>query len=77
MKPRTKAPKGEHDQAIADFAKAIKLAPDDAEAYLMRGIAYSTQGKKAEAISDFEQCIALSHDPAVIQPANWWLATLR
>ena len=50
---------------------------NDALGYFYRGAAYAEQGKKAEAISDFEQCIALSHETAVIQAANYMLQTLR
>ena len=60
-----------------DYTKAMKLAPDDAEAYLMRGIVYSTRGKKAEAISDLETCISFSQNPSVIQAANATLQELR
>ena len=77
IKPRTKAPKGEHDQAIAACSKVVELDPDLVMAYLMRGMAYAEQGKTAEAISDLEQCIKLSTDPALIQVANETLATLR
>jgi Flp pilus assembly protein TadD len=32
--------KGEYEQAIADYSKAIELAPKDADAYNNRGYAY-------------------------------------
>jgi len=36
--------KGDFDPAVADFAQAIRLKPDYAEAYCHRGTAYNRRG---------------------------------
>ena len=38
------AHKGNYDQAISDFTKAIGLDPNYAKAYNNRGLAYYTEG---------------------------------
>ena len=43
------ASKGDFDQAIDDYTKAIELKPDLVDAYHNRGIAYDKQG-------DYDQC---------------------
>ena len=45
--------KGELDQAIADFNKALELNPRDARAYLGRGVAYGKKTQHDQAIADF------------------------
>jgi tetratricopeptide (TPR) repeat protein len=52
----------EYDRAIADYDTAIRLKPDDAEAYNDRGFAYYLQGGKEagdRAIADYTRAIAL------------------
>ncbi len=56
-------PEGESQRAIADFDEAIKLAPQDAHAYYLRGIAYNSLGQPERAIQDFDEAIRL--DPQV------------
>ena len=54
--------KGGYDRAIADFDEAIKLNPNDANAYYNRGLAYKKKGDKEQAIADFRK--ALEIDPS-------------
>jgi tetratricopeptide (TPR) repeat protein len=50
---------GRHDQAIADFTRAIALRPDFAAAYASRGVAYDQKGLYNRAIADYTQAIGL------------------
>ena len=54
----------DYDAAIANYDRAIALAPDDADAYHNRGIAKDAQGDYAAAIADFDHAIALEPDGA-------------
>ena len=45
---------GEHRAAIADFTRAIELAPDRAGAYLRRSWSYHEISERAVAESDFQ-----------------------
>jgi len=47
------------DKAIADFSKALSLAPKNTELLNNRGIAYSIQGESEKALADFDQAIEL------------------
>jgi tetratricopeptide (TPR) repeat protein len=51
--------KGRFDQAIADFTQAIKLKPNDATLYDLRGVAYYAKGDNEKALADHEQAIKL------------------
>ena len=51
--------KGEYDQAIADFAKALELEPNNVSAYLNRGIAYIEKNDHDQAIADFTKDLEL------------------
>jgi tetratricopeptide (TPR) repeat protein len=44
---------GERDKAIRDFGQAIRLKPDYAEAYFMRGLGYSLDHAYGKAVADF------------------------
>jgi tetratricopeptide (TPR) repeat protein len=57
---------GDEDKAIADCGTAIKLDPDNAEAYYRRGDAYSFQKEYDKAIADFGVAIRLQ--PKFIGP---------
>ncbi|MCP4608611.1 MAG: hypothetical protein GY845_07845, partial [Planctomycetes bacterium] len=48
----------------------------DAKAYLNRGYEYKEQGKKAEAIADFEKFITLSDRPSEKQVVQRWIEQL-
>jgi len=50
---------GDYDRAIADYTKAIELAPKFAKAYNNRGTVYGMKGDHARAIADFTRAIGL------------------
>ena len=52
--------KGEHDQAIADYSKALELNPDFVAAYINRGTSYSDKGENDQAIADFAKALELN-----------------
>jgi tetratricopeptide (TPR) repeat protein len=52
------------DSAIADFTTAIRLNPNDAEAYCKRGKAHFEKGDYDSAIADFSEAIRLNPDYA-------------
>jgi tetratricopeptide (TPR) repeat protein len=47
------------DAAIADYAKAININPNDAPGYGNRGVAYVEKKEFAKAVSDFSKAIQL------------------
>ncbi|MGZ9142429.1 MAG: tetratricopeptide repeat protein [Candidatus Binatia bacterium] len=47
------------DGALTDFDRAIKLNPNDAEAYFKRGRAFLIEGNAKFAIADFDKSISL------------------
>ena len=53
------ADNGEHDQAIANFDRAIDLNPDYALAFYNRGRAYNFKSEYDRAITDYSQAIQL------------------
>ncbi len=52
--------KGQHDQAISDYNKALEINPRYAEAYNNRGNAYSEKGQYDQAISDFNKALEIN-----------------
>ncbi len=52
--------KGDKEQAIADYDKAIALDPNDAIAYDNRGVAYEKKGDKEKAIADFRKALEIA-----------------
>jgi tetratricopeptide (TPR) repeat protein len=52
--------KDEWDDAIVEYTKAIELDSDYVLAYFERGELYQRQGRKADAIADFEKSMSLS-----------------
>lgn len=52
---------GRHQQALADYSRAIELDPTDAHAYVHRGNFYMPQQQYAAALSDYDH--ALRFDP--------------
>ena len=60
-----KIERGDYDGAIADYTQAIRLDPNNANAYGNRGIAYGEKGDYDRAIADYNQAIRLDpNDPA-------------
>ena len=55
----TRGIRGEYDRAIADFDKAIRLDPNNAEFYYKRGTAFINKGDYDRAIADYDQAIRL------------------
>ena len=56
--------KGDFDNAIENFTKAIRLKPDYANAYNGRGAAYAEKDELHSAIFDFTKVIELDPDDA-------------
>jgi tetratricopeptide (TPR) repeat protein len=54
--------RGEYTQAITFYDRAIKLAPEYADAYSWRGYAYAALGEFDLAIQDVEQYLELEPD---------------
>jgi tetratricopeptide (TPR) repeat protein len=54
----------EWDRALADFDRAVMLAPDRADAYYYRGLLYASApgGREAQlrALEDFRRCLGLA-----------------
>ena len=71
------AEKGEHNQAIADFNKAVELDPSSANYYYNRGLAYAEKGEYDKAIADLEICITLSRDPSLTEEAKGVMEELQ
>lgn len=51
--------RGEHDQALKEYTKALQLDPDCLAAYLERGRIYRTHGRFKRAIADFTAALAI------------------
>ena len=56
------ADKGDFDNTIVNFTKAIELDPDYAEAYHNRGATYGKKGELNSAIVNFTKVIELDPD---------------
>ena len=52
--------KGQYDQALFDFTKAIELNPKDADAYINRGFVYDKKGQYDQAISNFTKALEIN-----------------
>ena len=53
------ANKGDYDKAIADYDKAIRLTPDNAQWYVFRGTVFLQQGQFGKALADVRAAIKL------------------
>jgi len=56
--------KQESDKAIADCNQAIRLEPNDTNAFFNRGYAYKAKGRYDRAIEDYDQAIRLNPNHA-------------
>ena len=54
---------GQFERAIQDFGEAIRLNPQQAEAYYTRGAVYGVIGKSIEAERDFAKAKDLGYPP--------------
>ena len=59
-----KAEKGQYDQAILDYNKAIEIDPKYAEAYNNRGRVYRLKGQYDQAVLDYNKAIEI--DPKYV-----------
>jgi serine/threonine-protein kinase len=72
------AEKGQYDQAISDFNKAIEISPRYVQAYNNRGIIYRLKGQYGQAISDFNKTIEINPmDPQAYNNLAWLFATAK
>jgi len=55
------ASKGQHDQAISEFTKALEINPRYAPAYSSRGVAYTAKGQYVKAWEDVHKAQDLGH----------------
>src|SRR5262249_7560433 len=68
--------KRDNELAIADYNEAIRIDPDDADAFYGRGNAWREVGDNARAIADYDEAIRLdpNHAPALNNRGAAWLA---
>ena len=52
------------ERAIEDFDEAIRLNPEDADAYYNRGVAYGDLGQYEREIQDYDEAIRLNPEYA-------------
>ena len=55
---------GDHAGAFADVEKALLLAPDDPDAWTMKGNLHLLYGEFEEAIAHFDRAVSLTSDHA-------------
>src|SRR5207244_474679 len=48
-----------HDRAIDQFTRALRLEPRNVPAYFNRGLAFAAKGEHAKAAADFERVLQL------------------
>ncbi|MEO6104018.1 MAG: tetratricopeptide repeat protein [Pseudoxanthomonas sp.] len=62
---RAYAARQESDEAKADLDQALRINPDNAQAYALRGALHGSKGELEDAIADFDRAISL--DPSDIR----------
>ncbi len=70
--------KGQYDQAISDFNRALEINPRYQKAYSNRGTTYRLMRQFDRAISDFNRAIEIN--PIIAEPYNnlaWLFATAK
>jgi twitching motility protein PilJ len=67
---------GNYDRAIADMDQVTRLQPDNAEAYLLRGMFYMEQGTLDKARLDYQKVLELTQDPQLRGAAEEGLKTI-
>ena len=67
--------KGDFNNAIAEYTKAVDIDPDNHVAYYNRGVAFLKTGEDNEALTDFKRSIGLDpHHLESYQNLEWVLA---
>jgi len=70
--------KGQYDEAISDFKKAIEINPRYNKAYNNRGIVYRLKGQYDQAVSDFNKAIEINPlDAEAYNNLAWLFATAK
>ena len=59
------AEQGRFEEAIGEYDEAIRLDPQDADAYNNRGVSYENLGQFQRAIQDHDEAIRLDPQPAL------------
>ena len=54
--------KGNFQEAIIDYTKAIEIYPNDAKIYINRGVSYANIKNYSQAITDFTKAIEINPD---------------
>lgn len=68
--------RGQMDVAIEELTEAIKLDPNNAKAYNIFGLVYSTLGDTAKAEQNFRQALALApQDSEIHHNWGWYLCS--
>ena len=52
--------KGQYDEALADFSRALEINPKVPQTYYNRGVAYQLQGRYDEAVADFNSALKIN-----------------
>lgn len=68
---------GKYDDSIMEYSKAIAMASNSAIAYFSRGEIFLTQGKRVEAIADFEKVVSLAESPELTRTAQKHIDELK
>lgn len=67
----------EWNDVLADYDRAIDIAPEYAPAYYWRALLFYTQGPREQALQDFESYIALAPDGEFAKEAQTYADDIR